>query len=182
MKNKGSVIISGRRTYADLLLKTIDKEFDDLALYFYDLNLKANYKIGDNDRLYLSGYLGRDVFSSEGFGFDWGNKTGTLRWNHTFNPKLFSNSTLIYSDYNYGFQVERWGNKIDLDAGIFNYSFKQDFNYYLNPNNTIRFGINTILHDFKPGNFASLDEFDETTFEVNLDKRKAPGKWHLPRQ
>lgn len=165
---KGSVILSGRRTYADLILKAASPEFSETSLYFYDFNVKANYTFGKKDRIYLSGYFGRDVFSLSRIGLNWGNTTGTLRWNHIFNDKLFSNTSLIYSDFDYGFGVDNAGTAIKLASGIFNYNLKQDFNWYLNPSNSLQFGWNTILHQFKPGKFTSDDE-DETTAQVSID-------------
>ncbi len=153
VKDKGSIIVSGRRTYADLMLRATSSDFDDLTLYFYDLNLKANYKLGNKDRIYLSGYFGRDVFGTDNAGFDWGNVTGTLRWNHTFSNKLFSNLSLIYSDYNYGFKVDNAGTIIELSGGIFDYNIKQDFNWYINPKNNLQFGWQAIYHRFKPSTF-----------------------------
>ena len=153
-KDKGSIIVSGRRTYADVVAKTFSDQFDGLDLFFYDFNAKANYKIGSKDRIFVSGYLGRDKFGFEGFGFDWGNTTLTTRWNHTFNQKLFSNTTFIYSDYNYGFDISFGDNGVNLSAGIFDYNLKQDYSFFLNPNNTIRFGWQAILHDFKPNSFS----------------------------
>lgn len=116
-KEKGSFMVSGRRTYADLFLKTSsDTLVSNNTLYFYDLNIKANYKLGEKDRLYLSGYFGRDVFKySDYFGFDWGNATATLRWNHLFSSRLFLNSSLIYSNYNYDFSLMREGESLKLN-------------------------------------------------------------------
>ena len=154
VKDKGSFIISGRRTYADLfLLLSKDEQFNSTGLHFYDLNLKANYMIGKKDRVYVSGYLGRDVFSyASEFGFDWGNKTLTTRWNHIFGPKLFSNTSLIYSDYDYTFKATF--NTITIDAGsrIQDLNLKNDYQYFLNNNNTLSFGWNIIHHTFTPGN------------------------------
>ena len=175
-KDKGSIMISGRRTYADLMLKAFTKEFDAITMYFYDLNLKANYKISDNDRIFLSGYMGSDIFGSENFGFDWGNITGTLRWNHIYNEKLFSNTTLIYSDYNYGFDVEFGENSVSLSSGIFDYNAKQDYTWYLNPENTIRFGIDGIYHQFKPSKFTmSVEEGEDFSAEVNEQRALEAG-------
>lgn len=159
---RGSVMVSGRRTYADLLLKGFSNDFDETSLYFYDLNAKANYTLGDNDRLYLSGYFGRDVFSLNQAGLDWGNATGTLRWNHVFSDKLFLNTSLIYSDFNYGFKVDNAGTAIRLNSGIYNYNLKQDFNAFLNPRNTVQFGWNMIRHEFKPGAFSTEGESNMT--------------------
>ena len=158
VKDKGSWIISARRTYLDLFLGLSNNEdIKDSKLYFYDLNAKANYRIGKNDRIYLSGYFGRDNFGfSDVFGFDWGNLTGTARWNHLFSDKLFLNSTFLVSDYNY--DVEIFGeddedNGFTITSSIRDYSLKEDFSYYLNPENTIKFGVNGIYHTFVPGEF-----------------------------
>lgn len=167
-KDKGSIIVSARRTYADVVARPfLEEGFSDLSLYFYDLNLKANYKLGEKDRIYLSAYNGRDVFGTEDFGFDWGNTTATLRWNHLFNDKLFSNTTLIYSDYNYGFKVQAGGNGISLSSGIYDYNIKQDYNWYVNPNNSLRFGWQGIFHRLKPNEFSFDDgtEGEGTTLE-----------------
>lgn len=102
-KDTGSFIVSARRTYADVFLAFAkNKSLKKSKLYFYDLNLKANYKIGDSDRLFVSGYFGRDMlgYGSE-FGFDWGNATSTIRWNHLFSDRLFLNSSLIFSSFDY---------------------------------------------------------------------------------
>jgi hypothetical protein len=166
-KDRGSVIVSGRRTYADIVAKAVTDRIDGISLYFYDLNLKANYKISENDRLFLSAYSGSDVFGTDNFGFDWGNLTGTLRWNHIYNEKLFSNTTLIYSDYNYGFDVEFGENNIHLSSGIYDYNVKQDYTWYLNPDFTLRFGIDGIYHQFKPGKFSlEVEDDDDITIEV----------------
>jgi len=157
VKDKGSIIVSGRRTYADLVLRAVNDDFSGTDLFFYDLNLKANYKINEKDRIYLSGYLGRDVFGTDNFGFDWGNQTATLRWNHIFSSKLFSNTSIIYSDYDYGFKIDNAGINIDLQAGIYDYNFKQDFNFYANPNNQLQFGLQAIYHRFKPATFSFDD-------------------------
>ncbi|MEM6633979.1 MAG: TonB-dependent receptor, partial [Bacteroidota bacterium] len=125
VEDQGSVILSARRTYADILAKPLLEDFDDFTLYFYDVNAKANYKLGENDRIYVSGYLGRDALGTDDFGFDWGNRTLTARWNHIFNSKLFSNTSFIYSEYDYGFNIENGGIDIDLDAGIYDYNLKQ---------------------------------------------------------
>lgn len=173
-KDKGSIIISGRRTYADLVAKAVTDTIDGVSLYFYDLNLKANYKISDKDRLFLSGYMGSDVFGSENFGFDWGNITGTLRWNHIYNDKLFSNTTLVYSDYNYGFDVEFGDDNIHLSSGIYDYNIKQDYTWYLNPDFTLRYGIDGIYHQFKPGKFSfTSEDNEEQNIEVEVAEQRA---------
>lgn len=165
LKEKSSFIISARRTYADLIVKNVKEEFKDLNLYFYDLNGKTNIKLGENDRLFLSGYFGRDVFGTGFMGFDWGNKTATMRWNHVFNNKLFSNTSVIYSDYDYGFKVGFDAFEVEMDAGIYDYNFKQDFNWYANTNNTVNFGFQAIYHKFKPMRFSVKFETDSTSTE-----------------
>jgi hypothetical protein len=165
VKDQGSVVLSARRTYADILAQPFLEDFDDLSLYFYDLNLKANYKLGENDRVYVSGYLGRDVLGTDDFGFDWGNMTFTGRWNHIFNSKLFSNTSFIYSEYDYGFDIENGGVDVGLDAGIYDYNLKQDYNFYLNPSNEITFGWQGIYHQFQPYTFTFDGELRSTAQE-----------------
>jgi len=165
VEDQGSVIMSARRTHADLLAKPFLEDFDNFSLYFYDLNFKANYKLGEKDRIYVSGYWGRDVMGTDNFGFDWGNRTVTARWNHIFSNKLFSNTSFIYSEYDYGFNVESGGIAIDLDAGIYDYNLKQDFNYYMNPNNKITFGWQGIYHQFQPSTFSFDGEAQEAAQE-----------------
>lgn len=159
VKDKGSFMISGRRTYADLFLKlSSDSTLNTTSLYFYDLNLKANYNIGKKDRIYLSGYLGSDVFGfGESFGINWGNQTATLRWNHIFNEKLFSNTSAIYSKYAYAFEFGADDDGISIESFIQDYNLKQDFTYYLNNNNTLKFGGNAIYHTFESGNIVAGD-------------------------
>lgn len=157
VKDKGSFIVSGRRSYADLFLKlSSDEAQRNTQLYFYDLNLKANYRFNQNNRLFVSGYFGRDVFSFEDFiDFDWGNKTATVRWNHLFSDRFFSNTSLIYSDYDYLIGLELDDEPISISSGIIDYNFKQDFDFYASPSNTIRFGFNIIDHTFEPGKLVS---------------------------
>ena len=170
-KNEGSIMVSGRRTYLDVVAGLVSEDFADLSLYFYDINLKANHKIGKKDRFYISGYLGRDVLGTEDFGFDWGNQTLTGRWNHTFNNKLFLNTSFIYSDYDYGFKIQNGGANIDLDAGIYDYNLKQDYTYFLNPKNKIEFGWNAIYHQFKPTVFS----FDNTAADAAQEQYALEG-------
>jgi hypothetical protein len=153
VKDKGSFIVSGRRTYADLFLKLSPNEaLKKSKLYFYDLNLKANYQIGEKDRIFLSGYFGRDVFGYDDlFGFDWGNATGTIRWNHIINSKLFSNTSLIYSNYDYRIKIGVDDENITIRSQINDWNLKQDFGLTPNTKNYIKFGFNVIHHTFKPG-------------------------------
>lgn len=156
VKDQGSFIISGRRTYLDLFAKLSNNQnIKNSSLYFYDLNAKANYRLGKNDRLFISGYFGRDNLGyADAFGFDWGNATGTLRWNHVFSDRLFLNSTALISDYNY--KVELAGDKgknngISIKSNISDESLKEDFTYFLSPDNTLKFGVSAIHHTFVPG-------------------------------
>ncbi len=153
VKDKGSFIISGRRTYADVFLKLHpDERLNSSRLYFYDLNLKANYQLGEKDRIFLSGYFGRDVFGfSDQFGFDWGNSTATIRWNHILSSKIFSNTSLIFSNYNYRIKLGFDGEDITITSAIQDWNLKQDFSFTPNVDNNIKFGFNVIHHNFKPG-------------------------------
>ncbi len=147
-----SFMVSARRTYADLFLNFApDKDLREAQLYFYDLNLKTNFKLNEKNRLFISGYLGRDKFRMEDqFGFDWGSKTATIRLNHTFNEKLFSNSSFIFSNYSY--QIDLSGdNDVLLGSVIQDFNLKQDFSWYLNAKNTLKFGANLIFHKIVPG-------------------------------
>lgn len=172
VKDKGSFIISGRRSYADLFLKLSKKEnIKDTKLYFYDLNAKANYQITNKDRLFLSGYFGRDNLGfSDVFGVDWGNATGTLRWNHLINEKMFSNTSLIYSNFDYSFTIGSGDEGFGIKSSIQDINLKQDFSFFPNSNNTIKFGLNAIHHTFRPG---SLTGESESFNEIVLDPRKA---------
>lgn len=178
VEDKGSFIISGRRTYADLFFPLFgDEQLENSSLYFYDLNAKLNYSIGESDRIFLSGYTGRDIFGfNDEFGFDWGNTTATLRWNHIISDKLFSNTTLIYSDYNYSINVEDGEQSTTVTSGIRDINFKEDIQYYYNSENTFKFGLNSIYHTFNPGsikatgitNFNSKKVDDAFALESNL--------------
>jgi hypothetical protein len=160
VKDKGSFMISARRTYADLFLKlSKDSNQNRSTLYFYDLNLKANYSLGDRDHIYLSGYFGRDVFSYAGrFGIEWGNATATLRWNHLFSNKLFLNSSFIFSNYNYVISLEGANLLVNISSGIKDFNLKEDFQYYLNPKSTIKFGFNSTYHTFFPGTLRAKND------------------------
>lgn len=153
VKDKGSFLIAGRRTYADLFLKlSSNEDINSNKLYFYDLNLKANYQINNNNRIYLSGYFGRDVISAEDvFGMDWGNATGTLRLNHIWSNRLFSNTTLIYSDYQYNVDIDIDNMDLGLLSEIKNTHFKHDFTYLLNGKNRFSFGLFGTNYTMVPG-------------------------------
>lgn len=153
VKDKSSFMISGRRTYADLFLKMAPNEaIRNNSLYFYDLNMKVNYTLNKKNRVYLSGYFGRDNFSfAKVFSLGWGNATGTLRWNHLYSDKLFSNTTAYFSNYDYA---------LTIDAGVSNFKWssnmqeggvRQDFTWYLNQNHRLQFGGQAAYRIFKPG-------------------------------
>jgi CarboxypepD_reg-like domain/TonB-dependent Receptor Plug Domain len=153
VKDEGSFTVSARRTYADLFLKlSRDSTINRNQLYFYDINAKANYRINNNNHVYLSGYFGRDVLSfADVFGIQWGNATGTARWNHVFNSQLFSNTSLIYSNYNYVININQNSNTISLVSKISNFSLKEDLQYYIDPTNTLKFGLDVTHYIFSPG-------------------------------
>lgn len=153
LKDKLSFIVAARRTYADLFLALSSNEaMRDNKLYFYDINAKLNYRIGEKDHLFLSGYFGRDVFKNNFSRMNWGNGTGTLRWNHIFNSKLFGNFTAIYSDYRYFLGTPKGStNSFEWDATLRDAGIKGDFSWYLNPKNTLRFGVTSIYHMINPG-------------------------------
>lgn len=162
-----SFIVSARRTYADLFVKLApDKDLRETQLYFYDLNLKTNIKLNETNRLFISGYLGRDKFQMQNqFGFDWGSKTATIRLNHTFNDKLFSNTSLIFSNYSY--QIDISGdNEVLLGSEIEDYNLKQDFSWYLNAKNSIKFGANLIAHTIVPGEVKAAEGSVYQTYAV----------------
>ena len=175
-QDTSSFIISGRRTYFDILAKPfIDTtSFAGSAYYFYDLTTKVNYILSDKDRLYISGYFGRDVFTfnSEEWGFNvnipWGNATASLRWNHLFNNKLFLNTSLIFSDYNFelnaGQELEGVpAVKSTMFSGIRDYNVKTDLSYYPNLKHNIKSGINYVFHRFNPTSFSGT--YDDISYE-----------------
>jgi hypothetical protein len=152
IKDKSSFLISGRRSYFDLFFPLSD-QLSQVTAYFGDLNIKLNYELSDKDKLYLSGYFGRDDLAFGGaFGFGWGNYTGTLRWNHIFNSKLFVNTSLVYSRYNYNFDINISEN---LNFRRTNYiddiNLKVDGSYFLNNKNSIKFGVKANRYEFLPG-------------------------------
>ena len=158
IKDKGSFIISGRRTYADVFLKlSSDPDQKNTTLYFYDLNLKANYQFNEKNRLFVSGYFGRDNFGfADRFSFNWGNSTATVRWNHLYNDKLFSNTSFIYSNYNYEIDIKAAG--FSINSQIQDFTLKQDVDFFWNENNKLKFGGSAIHHTFDPGEISSTGE------------------------
>lgn len=159
-QDKASFLISGRRSYADLFLPfSSNEDVRNNKLYFYDLNAKLNYKINENNRIFASGYYGRDVFKNPDFQMGWGNNTYTLRWNHLFSKKIFSNFTFVKSNYDYNLGVpEGQPNSFLWKADLNDYAFKADFGFYPSPNSTIKFGVQSTYHRFFPGEASGLGE------------------------
>lgn len=168
VKEKGSFLVAGRSSYAHLFLKLTN---NDNSAYFYDLNTKLSYKLNENNNLYLSGYFGRDVFSlNNSFVNTYGNTVFNLRWNHLFSDQLFSNFSMIYSDYYYGLTLDFVG--FNWDSGIKNYNLKYDFKHYLNDKTKLFYGANAIYYDFNPGKIEPTN----STSGINpdqLDKKYA---------
>ncbi|MEM0519527.1 TonB-dependent receptor [Aequorivita flava] len=153
-KDTASFLIGGRSSYAHLFLPLFNN--DNIA-YFYDLNTKLSYNLNENNRLFLSGYFGRDVFEiSDSFANSFGNTTLNLRWNHLFSSKLFSNLSLIYSDYYYGLELKFV--EFDFDSGIRNFNVKYDFTHYISNNVDLRYGVNSIYYKFNPGDVTPTTE------------------------
>jgi outer membrane receptor for ferrienterochelin and colicin len=186
-KGKGSFIVSGRRTYIDALAQPIilaANNGNTAGYFFYDFNAKANYEIGPKDRVYLSGYFGRDKFyfnqkesqGSESYenktSFGWGNATGTARWNHLFTPKLFSNTSVIYSFYELAIKAEEKESgqssfELQYGSGIRDWSIKQDFDWYANNNHKVKFGLVVTDHLFTPDALVLKDNY----FNENLERK-----------
>ena len=168
VKDKSSFILALRRSYADILFRPFLKNSsfldDGAALNFYDVTAKANFEVNEKNTLYLSSYLGRDVFMfDERQGFNWGNRTGTLRWNHLFNDRLFSNFTLIYSNYDYQLAFgsdDR--NKFEWDSRIETINFKPEFSYFVNTDNELSVGAELIRYSFEPANAIGVSEGEIT--------------------
>lgn len=173
-QGKGSFIVAGRRSYADILAQPfLGEDLRGSRFFFYDLTLKANYNLGDKDRIFLSGYFGRDVFdASSVFKSNWGNGTATVRWNHLFNDRLFSNLTAIYSNYDYelGFG-DTAEDRFDWKSRIVTYGLKEDLTYYLNADNIINFGAHLTLYDFSPGEAVGISAGQAS--DVSLDNKYA---------
>jgi len=173
VKDRGSFIVSARRTYADIFTIFASEEaIKDAQLYFYDFNAKANIRIGEKDRLFVSGYFGRDKFGfDEHFGFNWGNITATSRWNHIFNPKLFSNTSVIYSKYSYQILAGPSDRRVEIGSHIIDYNLKHDYQFYHNNHSIWKFGLNFIHHTMNPGDLNS--ESNEIFNSLEVEKRYA---------
>jgi len=172
VKDQSSFVLTGRRTYGDLFLPLFSNpELSNSLLNFYDVNIKANYKLGSKDRVFVSGYTGSDQFKYiENFYLKWGNNTATIRWNHLFNEKLFSNTSFIISNYNYYIRLGDEINQFAIQSLLNSYQLKSDFYYYRKPESTIRTGYNLIYHRFNPANITSGE--DGPLPNTELDKKK----------
>ncbi len=172
-KDKASFFLAARRSYIDVIARPFLKDQGDVALNFYDITLKTNVNINDNNRLFFSGYFGKDQFGfGADAGFNWGNQTATIRWNHIFNNKLFSNFTAFYSKYNYELKFgEDVKDQFNWDASIINYSFKNDYSWFINARTTFIFGGQVIFYQFEPGNASGTSS--GATIDFSLDKKNA---------
>lgn len=186
LKNKASYIVSARRTYIDLLTKPFiskESEFRGSGYYFYDLNAKMNYQFSDKDRLYLSGYFGRDKFkfnnTKRSFRTEipWGNSTATLRWNHIFNKKLFANTTLVYNDYQFSLTGAQNDFQLNLSSGIRDLNVKTDIDFYPAPEHKLRFGAQYTFHTFKPNVLNGRQ--DSVVFKPNNANNKFANEYGI---
>jgi outer membrane receptor protein involved in Fe transport len=181
---KSSFIVSARRTYIDAITKPLISKSSDFygsGYYFYDLNAKMNFQISEKDHLYISGYFGRDKFNfnnaTRSFKtlIDWGNATSTVRWNHVFNKKLFSNTTLVYNDYHFNLNGAQNDFNINLSSGIRDLTAKTDFDYYASPEHKLKFGVQYTHHTFLP-NIVSGNQ-DSVVFTPNNASKKFAREW-----
>ena len=177
-KDRGSFIISGRRTYIDLIMKAAipdSSPFAGTSYFFYDLNAKMNYRLTDRDRIYLSGYFGKDVFSfgsrDAGFQVDmpWGNSIAALRWNHLFSNKLFMNLTTTFTDYNFKFGSQQDQFKFELLSGVKDFGAKMDFSYFPGSSHKLKWGANYIYHIFTPTSVSA--EADTVVFDTGVAQK-----------
>lgn len=169
VKDKGSFVVAGRTSYAHLFMKLADN-YNSVS--FYDLNAKLNYKINDNNRIFLSGYFGKDKMDfSNFFSNNYSNSFFNLRWNHTFSEKLFSNASVIYSKYDYGLKIKFVG--IDWTSDIRNYNLKYNFSHNLSDKLVLNYGINSIYYQFNPGTIKPMD----AKSPINADQLEKKYAW-----
>ncbi|HOY27916.1 MAG TPA: carboxypeptidase-like regulatory domain-containing protein [Flavobacteriales bacterium] len=179
VKDRSSFVVSARRTYIDVLAKPFinpEGAFAGSGYFFYDINAKANYRLSDKDRFFLSGYFGRDVFDLSGsqpgspnFKIPWGNATVSGRWNHVFGPKLFLNTTAIFSDYQFSFSGGQDDFKFGLSSGIKDYGIKLDFNQYPSVRHELKYGVNYTYHVYTP---STVDVASgETEFDIDTPSK-----------
>lgn len=181
VKNKASYMVSARRTYIDAITKPIlgkSNNYYGSGYYFYDINAKANYQFSNNDRLFLSGYFGKDQFDfnnakrSFTTSIPWGNSTATLRWNHVFNQKLFANTSLIYNDYKFDFKGAQNNFNVNVSSGIRDVNAKTDFDFYPAPEHHLKMGALYTYHTFSPSLVSGSQ--DTTIFQpLNVQKKYA---------
>ena len=168
-KDRSSFLLSGRTTYVDLFLKlSNDSTINRNKLGFYDLNAKMNFQMGQKDQLFLSGYFGSDhLKAGKDFGLRWGNSTATLRWNHIYNNRIFSNTSLIYSNYDYEIDVNLGANNLNIFSQIRDWNLKQELQWNAGSNHSIGMGFNTIYHTIHPGDVTSSasSNFNEIKFQ-----------------
>ncbi|MCU0431214.1 MAG: TonB-dependent receptor [Cytophagaceae bacterium] len=175
VKKKSSFLVSARRTYADLLIQPFLPKGQKGGYYFYDFNAKVNYQLGEKDKIYLSGYFGRDKFYAKSKGESsryeanlfWGNATSTLRWNHVYNKKLFQNTSLIFSNFNFNIGVKDKTSEAEYSLKYYSlirdFSLKSDFSYHPSAKHTIKLGVISTLHTFKPQASEFKDTYTETS-------------------
>lgn len=176
IENKMSFMVAGRRSYGDLLLPIFESDFRGDQLFFYDVNAKLNFRLNDKNRFFLSGYNGADKFKfGEDFQSHWGNSTATLRWNHLFGPRLFSNFTAVYSDYTYSLGVPEGVDAFNWEAGIQNSNFKADFTFFPRSGHTLDFGVHATGYLFSPGYARGLGG-ESYINALDIEKEKA---WEL---
>ncbi|HEV8084070.1 MAG TPA: TonB-dependent receptor [Chitinophagaceae bacterium] len=191
-KDKSSFLVSGRSTYVDLFLKlSNDSIINRNKIGFYDLNAKMNFTMGKKDKLFISGYFGNDHLNAgDNFGLYWGNTTGTLRWNHIYSNKIFANSSLIYSNFNYGINLKLGANDVNIFSQIRDWNLKEELQWNPNAQHTFRIGINSIYHAIQPGNVTSslTSSFNNVVFQKRFssenalyfsDAWKLNNKWNL---
>lgn len=174
VKDKASFIVAGRRSYIDVLAGPfLNDDLGETTLNFYDLTLKTNYRLNENNQLFLSGYFGRDNFGfGDAAGFNWGNQTASLRWNHIFSDKLFANTTVYYSNYDYSIDFgDTAEDSFDWTAKIRNTSIKPRFTYYITPKNILRFGGQLIRYEFQPANAIIVSDGED--LDISLEKKFA---------
>jgi len=168
---KGSYLLAGRRSYIDVFAPLID-DFKDTKLFFYDINLKANYDLNDKNRLFLSGYFGRDKFAIENvFGNTYGNGSATLRWTSELSDKLFFQTSAIYSDYEYEVDVLTSGSEFRWTSSIVNYNLKPRLSWFVSSGNTLRSGADLTYYNFNPGEISALN--NSSTTPQNFQDKKA---------
>ena len=165
IKDRASFMVAARRSYADAFLAFID---NSNTAYFYDLNLKTNYILNDKNRLYLSGYFGRDKFQLAGIlGNNWGNASGTFRWNTVINSQLFANLSVIYSDYDYAIDNLVNGSEYRLSSNILTWNPKADLTYFINDKQELEFGIDSKWYTFKPGSVRPIEGSNVNSFDLD---------------